>query len=253
MWCYVVVVHLCLPLDTDAIGIKKRGEVVQAKENKEQKQKHQIESRLPVKKTLRQEKGWQLNGQGKIQIFNKRTCDLGTRKGIQCNVHAFDTPHPHHMLQSPANETHFRVQWVELFKASCLISQLPLTLLSMRYCWPDGGAIQNNKQLLLPFLKVPDIRNPTGLAALFWCPCSTIKGYWVQGTQQKKGSPESSGLILCCCRSFPCVIPFIAWWRTSLKLLVFPLLLQTESSSRIEFFWRLVTPAWGHFWLVSAH
>lgn len=153
------------------------------------------------------------------------------------------------VLQSPANEPHFSLQKVGPFKASCMISLSPLTLLIMKCCWPDGGAVQNNGQLLLPFLKVPDPRNPRGLTTLIWCPCSTIKGH----REQWKRSLESSSPVFCYCRPPLCVIPFTSWARTSLKLLFSPLLLQTESSSRTELFWRLANPAGGYFWLVSAH
>lgn len=133
-WCYVVVVRLCLPLDTDAVGIKKRG----GEWFREKRTKAGTPNREQALSEENPETGERMTvkwpEENTIRIFHKCTCDLGSRKGAQCNVHAFDIPHPHHMLQSPANETHFRVQWVEPFKASCLISHLPLTLLIMRSC-----------------------------------------------------------------------------------------------------------------------
>lgn len=123
---------------------------------------------------------------------------------MQCPVPLTSPSTP--LLQCPANETHFRVQQESLSK--------PHTG-TLWPCWSwgaaDGGAMKNNGQLLPPFLKVPDMRNPTWPTTLIWCLCSTIKGHWEQGTWQSEWSFESSGVVLC----YRGVASFSGWTRSS--------------------------------------
>lgn len=84
MWCWVVLVHLCLPLDAEVVGIKRRVGTVQTKENRERgeaetpyrKQVWSGESPQTVKRTTVK---WP--EENTIPFFNKHTCDLGSRKG----------------------------------------------------------------------------------------------------------------------------------------------------------------------------
>lgn len=79
-----VLLHLCLPLDVEAVGIKGRLGAVQSKENRERgkaetlNRKKALSGETPqtVKRTTVK---WP--EENTIQVFNKHTCDLGSRKG----------------------------------------------------------------------------------------------------------------------------------------------------------------------------
>ena len=81
--------HLCLPLDAEAVGIKRGVGVVQAKENRERgkaetlNRKQALSEETP--KTEERTTGkWP--EENTVQVFNKHTCDLGSGKDIQCDV-----------------------------------------------------------------------------------------------------------------------------------------------------------------------
>lgn len=157
---------------------------------------------------------------------------------------AFDIP-IHTMLQCPANETHLRVQQESLSK--------PHTG-TLWPCWSlgaaDGGAMKNNGQLLPPFLKVPDMRNPTWLPLLFDVCAQQLRD------TESKGHGKGSDLLSHQVWSSAIEVLLLSQAEQGAAPcfpLVFLLLLQRESSSRTEIFWKLSSPPWGHFWLVSAH
>lgn len=66
-----------------------------------------------------------------MQVFNKHNCDLGCREDEQCDVQCLWHPHPHHVLQCPAKETHFRVPQESLSKPHSF---------TLWHCWSWGTA-----------------------------------------------------------------------------------------------------------------
>lgn len=108
--------------------------MVQAKENRERRKaetqnRNQALSEEPLQIVERTTVKWP--EENTMQVFNKHNCDLGSRGGEQCDVQCLWHPHPHHVLQCPANETHFRVQQESLSK--------PHTC-PLWHCWSWGTA-----------------------------------------------------------------------------------------------------------------
>lgn len=89
MQCEFALLHLCLPLDVEAIGIKRAEGMVQAKEDREGRKaetqnRKQVLSEEPLQTVERTTVKWP--EENTMQVFNKHNCDLGSREGEQCPV-----------------------------------------------------------------------------------------------------------------------------------------------------------------------